>query len=231
MQWKVNDNWAVTPSIYFQRLQIHDTSVYWESLSNPSAGVYRDGNQLTNPSTDPYYLAAVKVEGNLGFAQLTSHTSYYARNQHSQSDYTQYLRGGFGLSPYPPAGAAGYALFGDRQENYYQEIRLASTDASARLTWNAGLFYAHMSENIPEDIIDPTFDAELGGFCAAVGVPCPNGLWYHQPLTRVVDTQVAAFGEASLKFARAWKLTLGLRLSHVSYQSSLNLEPSSVCRS
>jgi iron complex outermembrane recepter protein len=220
LKWVVNADVTVTPSLYYQKLQINDTAAYWPGLSDPGNAVYRNGNALTNPATDPFWLAAIKIDWSSAVGQLTSNTSYYSRDQHSRSDYTQYLRGGFGLSPYPPPGAAGYALFRDTQTNYYQEIRLASKDASARLTWNTGLFYAHMSENIPEDIIDPTFDAEIGGFCVAV--PCPNGLLYHQPLTRAVDTQAAAFGEASFKFTSTFKATLGLRLAHVSYRSSLN---------
>ena len=42
--------------------------------------------------------------------------------------------------------------FKDTQNNFYQEIRLASKDTAARLSWNAGLFYAHMDENVAEDI-------------------------------------------------------------------------------
>jgi iron complex outermembrane recepter protein len=221
LRWAASDSVSVTPSIYYQKLRINDTAAYWPKLSDPASGVYRNGNALTNPATDPFWLAAVKVEWATSIGQLTSNTSYYSRSQHSTSDYTQYLRASFTASPYPAPGDMGYALFRDEQENYYQEIRLASKDAGARISWNTGLFYAHMNENIPEDIIDPTLDAETGGaFCGVV--PCPNGLWYHQPLTRVVDKQAAIFGEASLKLADTLKLTLGLRLAHVSYSSSLN---------
>jgi outer membrane receptor protein involved in Fe transport len=222
LKWAASDSVSVTPSIYYQKLRINDTAAYWPKLSDPAGGVYRNGNALTNPATDPFWLAAVKVEWATSIGQLTSNTSYYSRSQHSTSDYTQYLRATFTASPYPAPGDIGYALFRDEQENYYQEIRLASKDAGARISWNTGLFYAHMKENIPEDIIDPTLDAEAGGYCALVGVPCPNGLWYHQPLTRVIDTQTAVFGEASLRFTDTLKLTLGLRLANVSYRSSLN---------
>ncbi len=221
LRWAVTENVEVTPSVYYQNLKINDTAAYWPSLSNPGKATYRNGNALTNPATDPFWLGAVRVDWNTGIGQLTSNTSYYSRSQHSTSDYTQYLRATFLGAPYPPSGAMGRALFRDEQENYYQEFRLASSDSGARVAWNTGLFYSHMSENIPEYIIDPTLDAETGGVYCSV-TPCPNGLWYYQPLTRVIDTQYAAFGEASFKFTPALKATLGLRLSHVSYRSSLN---------
>ena len=221
LKWKVNDDVAVTPSLYFQRLQIHDTAIYWESLSNPSAGIYRNGNQLTNPSTDPYYLAAVKVDWNLGFAQLVSNTSFYSREQHSQSDYTQYVRATWALfrlypNTYPRPGDAGYAPFQDTQRNFYQEIRLASTDSQAKLTWNTGLFFAHTNENIPEDIYDNNLDAETsGGVCSPTAYPCPGGLIFHGPEDRIIEKQIAAFGEISYKFFDVLKATVGLRVSKI----------------
>ena len=232
LKWKASDTVSVTPSIYFQRLQINDTAAYWDYLSDPGAGTFRNGNALRNPSTDPFWLAAVKVDWNLGFAQLVSNTSYYARDLHSTSDYSQYLRATwtlFGELPntYPVAGAHGYATFRDVQRNFYQEFRLASADAAARLTWNTGIFYSHLNENIPEDIIDPTLDAEVIAFTGGAlaicspALPCPNGLIYTGQLDRVVDKQLAAFGELTYKLTDTLKATIGLRLSKVDFTGSL----------
>ena len=202
----------------------NDTAIYWQALSDPGSGVYRNGNALRNPSTDPYYVGAVKVEWNLGFGQLTSNTSYYSRDQHSTSDYTQYLRAtwsipGYGLiNTYPFPGDMGYAPFKDTQRNFYQEFRLASTDASARMTWNTGLYFSHTNENIPEDIYDNNLEAETGGGVCAYIVPtvtCPNGLIYHGPEDRIIEKQIAAFGELSYKIIPTVKATVGLRVSKV----------------
>ena len=76
------------------------------------------------------------------------------------------------------------------QRNFYEEIRLSSSDASARVTWTGGVFFSHLSENIPEDIVDATLDSEVTAFtngAFSVCVPgdpvfaCPNGLIYHGP--------------------------------------------------
>ena len=42
--------------------------------------------------------AAIKLDWNLGFAQLTSNTSFFDRNQHSTSHYSQYAASAQDLS-------------------------------------------------------------------------------------------------------------------------------------
>jgi iron complex outermembrane recepter protein len=228
--WQVNDQWSVEPSIYVQTLNINDTAAYWQALSNPSTNTFYNGNALRNPSTDPWYIASVRVNGDLGFASFISNTSYYHRDQHSTSDYTQYLRATYaffgGLANiYPQPGDKGYAPFGDKQHNIYQEFRLASKDPNARLSWTAGLFYAHTNENIPENIIDPTLNTQVNDYLTSVGapgadgvclftlIPCPNGLIYYGPIDRIIEEQFALFGEAYFKFTDAWKITVGLRVA------------------
>jgi iron complex outermembrane receptor protein len=225
LKWAPNDKLSITPSIYYQELQINDTAAYWMNLSDPSSDVFRNGNFLTNPSTDPFWLAAIKLNWNLGAAELTSNTSYFSRNQHSVSDYTQFWRVTFLGNSYPSQpGDKDYAPFGDKQSNFYQEIRLASTDTTARFMWNAGVFYSHMIENGPENIFDPTLNAEFtaltGGFplCGApgasvLGAPCPNGTLLISPVNKAVDRQIALFGEASYKVTDTLKATVGLRVA------------------
>ena len=226
LKWQATDTLSISPSFYYQELHINDTAIYWPSLSDPSGGVFRNGNHRANPSTDPFWIANIKAEWDAGVGQLTSNTSYYSRDQHSTSDYTQYLRASFiNLNSYPsnPSIPGGYAPFEDSQSNFYQEFRLASKDVTSQLQWNVGLFYSHMRENVAEDIIDPTIDADhvaagLGTLCVGVlGVPCPGGVLYHGPINRVVDKQIAAFGEVTWKFTDTLKVTAGLRVSKVDY--------------
>ena len=236
LKWAVNDAVSISPSFYYQELHINDTAIYWTNLSDPGSNLFRDGNRLPNPSTDPFWLAAVKVDWDLGFGQLTSNTSYYSRDQHSTSDYTQYLRASFLGNTYPTSpDDGGYAPFEDSQSNFYQEIRLASKDPSARLVWNAGLFYAHMNENVAESIVDPTIDGQYTALPVAykfqypgvgptstlctdfLGVACPGGLLFDGPVNRVVDKQFALFGEGSFKLTDTLKLTLGVRVARVDF--------------
>ncbi len=246
---KVSDSVQITPSIYYQRLHINDTAAYWVALSNPSSGIFRNGNALPNGSTDPFYLGSLKVKWDLGSALLTSNTSYLSRDQSSVSDYTQYLRATWASiayvspTPVPPTNAPlyqlpnsfpvegdkGYAPFADSQRNFYEEIRLASMDPNARFIWNGGLFFSHSNENVSEDIIDPTLDAEVTAYtggadsvCFPPSQPCPNGMIFHGPTNRVVDKQIAAFGEVAFKLTDTFKATLGLRVSKIDFTGSVN---------
>ncbi len=225
LKWAVSDTLAITSSVYYQELTLGDTSAYWPSLSDPSAINFENGNAQRNPSTDPFYLTALKIEWNAGFAQLTSNTSYFSRNQHSISDYTQFDRALFGLTLPPPPGDLGTSHDADNQNNFYQEVRLQSTDTAARLVWTAGLFYSHLDENTTEVVFDPTLNDEYNAaytmpFCTPQA-PCPNGEILTQPVSKIVDKQYALFGDATLKITNSWKLTGGVRVSHIEYSGDL----------
>lgn len=144
LKWAVTDRVTVTPSILYQRLYLNDTAAYWPELSDPGSAIFRNGNAQSNPSTDPFYLAAIKATWDLDPVRLTNSLSYYSRAQHSVSDYTQFDRTAYLLiptyGPRPPAGDAGSAYFEDHQNNVYEELRAESRDPTARLTWTAGLF-------------------------------------------------------------------------------------------
>jgi iron complex outermembrane recepter protein len=227
LTWKPADGLEITPSVFFQELHINDTSAYWISLSNPGGGTYNNGNLGTNPSTDPFTLSAIKVKWDLPFAELISNTSYFARDQHGLSDYSQYIVTTYLGDPYPPSPSDyATAIFEDKQSNFYEEIRLSSIDKDARVTWSAGLFYSHLNENVNESVIDPSLN---GLYTAAYGVPlcnatfqCPGGTFIDQnPINRVVDTQIAGFGEVGFKLTDTVTATVGLRVSHLKFVGSI----------
>src|SRR5882757_2676236 len=73
------DNVAITPSINYQAQEYHDTSTLYGYLSNAQESDFRNGRLLRQPTSDTLYLPTVKVEVNLGFADLTSVSSYLHR--------------------------------------------------------------------------------------------------------------------------------------------------------
>ena len=225
-KWEPTEALSITPSLYYQHVQVNDTGAYWTNLSDPAAGIYRNGNALTNPSSDWFWVAALKVDYSLGWADLTSDTSYFQRQQQSISDYTQYDRATFLGDSYPAPGDASYVPFGDAQGNFYQELRLSSLDAHARVKWTGGVFFQHLRENVSETWYDRTIPAEFtaatGGaaLCDPTTPECQQGLFVSLPLGQTVDQQIAGFGELTVKVTDTLSGTVGLRVSHDEVRSA-----------
>lgn len=103
--WAPTSGVTVTPSFMYQSRQRHDTSFYYQygSLySNPGANSFVEANPTAQIQPDKYYLSSLKVNADLGVAQLTSNTSYYERHDVSGYDGTLY-----NLSYYQTLGWAG----------------------------------------------------------------------------------------------------------------------------
>ena len=207
---------SIDPSIYVQTLHINDTAAYWLNISNPSDNVYNNGNAQRDPSTDPWYLGSIKVSWNQPWANIVSNTSYFSRQQHSVSDYSQWFDTVFFYNQYPPVGEINSSYFTDHQNNFNEEIRASSVDSNARLQWTAGLFYTHTNEDSTEYVVS---DAACAGNTCPISEPgLPAGAeTYLQPRFSMLDKQAAIFGEASWKFTDQLKFTAGLRYSDLQY--------------
>jgi iron complex outermembrane receptor protein len=217
LTWKPDDSLSITPSFYYQELFVHDTAIYWPTLANPDAGQFFNGNIQPNQSRDPFYVAAVKVDWSLPWASFFSNTSFFSRNQYSYIDYTQLLGEIYLGTSFNPGGYKGTAYTTDVQNNFTQEFRLQSNDDKARLTWTTGLFYTHMNENSIEDITEQGLEP-LTGYTLCATFACPGGVIYAEPYDRVIDHQVAVFGEANLKILDTFKATAGVRVSHDTFK-------------
>ncbi|MGH7707392.1 MAG: TonB-dependent receptor domain-containing protein, partial [Vulcanimicrobiaceae bacterium] len=208
LRWAPTDQLTIDPSIYVQSLHINDTGAYWLNISDPADNVYRNGNAQRNPSTDPWYIAALKLNWSMPWATLVSNTSYFSRDQHSVSDYSQWVDTVFFFNQYPPVGDTSSSYFTDHQNNFSQEIRLSSRDPEARIQWTAGVFYLHANEDSTEFLVSPD---------AAPNPPFAGNLGYLQPRFSMIDKQEAVFGEVNFKLSSLFKLTAGLRYSNLDY--------------
>ena len=116
LKWMATDSLTVTPSVYYQRRDVDDTSSSWFIRSDlapgdPTNGLFnsplRSGNVIASPDSDNFVLAALKARWALGPVQLFSSTSYFKRDQAATTDYSEFDRGIFLGNPYPPAGEVG----------------------------------------------------------------------------------------------------------------------------
>jgi iron complex outermembrane recepter protein len=93
--WEPTQNWQITPSVYYQIKSQNDISQYYPIYSNPSQDQYYDGDPERYPYVDHFYLSSVKIQGNLGFADLISNSSYFDRYTSSSYGGTEYNLGFF----------------------------------------------------------------------------------------------------------------------------------------
>jgi iron complex outermembrane recepter protein len=213
-------NLTITPSVYFQELYLNDTGSFWSPLSNIDAGVFNNGNRMSNTSSDPFVLSAIKVDWDLGAVRLISNTAYLNRTQHARTDYTSFNNILFTGNPYAPPGTLGPARFTDTQNNFVQEIRLQSTAQDSRLTWVTGFFYGHQRENTTQYQYDPDLPANVIAETGQdlVGPLLPGGYLYIQSPFQATDTQYALFGQADLELIEHLKLTAGLRVARAQFE-------------
>ncbi len=197
--WAPADNLKVTPSFFYQDRYRNDVESYWPLYSNPGSDRYVSADPTQRSAPDRFYLPAVKIDGDLGFAHLISNTSYYHRKEETGYDGTLYNLGFYqsevftsanfltGLYPlidangvHLPPGATNYrspASVDNAQENFAQEVRLQSNDAGP-FNWTTGLFFGLNKQSYLEQIHDPLLN-ELS--VAATGQPYtaffvdPNG--------------------------------------------------------
>jgi outer membrane receptor protein involved in Fe transport len=214
---------TISPSLFYQRLNSHDSSGYWSAVSDADAGRFYNDNPSRSPSHDEFLLPALKIEWELGSVNFVSNSSYFHRDQDSDADYTVFNRAILGMGLPLPAGALAVSHFTNTQRTYTQELRLQSAEPEARLQWIAGLYYQHATANATQSVSDPTLAAE---FQALTGIPfaaifqqspIDGRVIYLQDPYEGVDEEMAAFGQVDYKLLDRWTLTAGVRVSRTQF--------------
>jgi iron complex outermembrane receptor protein len=199
-----DDSLRITPLLSYQSLRIADTSSFYEYLTAPAAGLFRNGKLLSQPTENRFALASAKLEYRFGVANLTAVSSYFDRTSTATIDTTNeagaVFYGGFG-NPLGPAYPTSYAdavptLTSLHQIVLSQEVRLVSSDRNALVRWAAGLFYsrAHQDER---QLTYP------------IATPLNPGVYSNEDYT---DTLTSAFGNLEVPISHGWRARLGLRV-------------------
>jgi len=234
--WKPGDDFHAQLSYYYQ-LSSADGYPYAAPIYGLNA--LSSSDYIQAMTSDRIDLAALTIEGDLGFATLTSNSSWAKHQNVSEGDVTSL----YDFFPFYPAlyGAnpralvVGHQGYDDRP--WAQEIRLASKSGGS-YDWVAGAFY----KNEPTDILEHDYypgyqdyyNACVPQYGAGDGVnpsQCGIGETAYTPGTvNTIDgipinkdqayigdfqtryTDLAAFGEFTWRFAPAWSLTGGTRL-------------------
>jgi iron complex outermembrane receptor protein len=216
LRWQPNESWTVDGSVVYQQM---DGGTYAQD------NVLRAGRELAvvrfmeERTDDEWTQLALTLQGDLGFAQFTSATSYFTRRisyHQDNTDYTFYLTGAFGayyaqynLGPDPVGLGWRSRDFADR---IAQEFRLQG--ATEKTTWIAGLFYERMENGYDfytrvEDYEDTPSFAYWNTYYGVEPGTADNA--FYRSNNDQTTEQIALFGEASYSPNESWTLTGGLR--------------------
>ncbi|HVR89839.1 MAG TPA: TonB-dependent receptor [Novosphingobium sp.] len=160
----------------------------------PYLGRYTFRDRRDGRAVSDLYLASLKVEQDVGFANLLSLTGYI--DSAGTSEVSQ-----LGVPGNPVGGQSGqFANFPGRSKTFSQELQLSSkNNPNSSFEWIGGLFYYH----------DNTMaGSEVFGTC--IGLVCSGALptrTIGYPRTR----SYAVYGEGTYKVTPATRITLGLR--------------------
>jgi iron complex outermembrane receptor protein len=150
--WTISDDFTVTPAVLYQHTTLDDTGTFM-----PALGLYREFNQVPAFDHDSLFVPSLTVKKGLGFADLTSVTSYVNRRVLRQADGTyynsvpiaQFVLDGAGVPPYSQhipennnilGNMASPVDFFDHFNTWTQELRLSSPADQERIHWVAGVF-------------------------------------------------------------------------------------------
>jgi outer membrane receptor protein involved in Fe transport len=233
--WKPSEDFHAQLS-YYHQLASADGYPYaapYYGLNALSSSDYVPAN-----SNNPVDVVALTIDYDMGFATLTSNSSW----AHHQSTTTGDVTSLYDFFPFysalyganPRALVVGHQGFDDKP--WAQEIRLASKTGGP-YEWVGGLFYKSETTDIQEHDFYPGYldyyNACVPAYGAGDGVnPSQCGIGetsYTNPLTTIDGipiikdqayigdfetryTDLAAFGEFTWHFASAWSLTGGTRV-------------------
>jgi outer membrane receptor protein involved in Fe transport len=216
LRWLPNDDWTVDIGAVYQKMKGNSYSEDNVERSGRELAVVRFQDESRE---DEWLQTSLTVQGDLGWGQLTSATSYFTRDIEyfqDNTDYTFYLSSNFStyyaqydLGPDPRGLGWSDSPYVRR---FAQEIRLQG--ATDQLTWIAGLFYERVNDGFSfftrvRDYEDtPSF--EYWQTYYDVQPDSTDNSFYHSKNDQKTE-QYAAFGELGYTLADRWTLTAGLR--------------------
>ena len=239
LRWLPNENWTVDAGVVYQQM---DANSYTEDNIQRSGRENAVVRFLDESREDEWTQLALTLQGDLGFGQFTSASSYFTRRIayfQDNTDYTFYLSNAFGayyanydLGPDPRGLGWSDGPYVDR---IAQEFRLQGS--TEKMTWLAGLFYEKVEEGYSfftriEDYENtPSFDYWNTYYGVEPGTT--DNVFYHSKNDQKTE-QYAAFGEVGYSPNEDWTLHRGpalvrphahARLLHPAAERPLHHEP------
>jgi outer membrane receptor protein involved in Fe transport len=193
---------------------------------------------FASPSTTRVLVGSVTGDYDLGFADVKEITSYIHDSTQTEtydgsqiSNYSYSTAPGVVGNPYfvgyptPAQGSHGFFNPLNSRTGLTEEIRLSSPSTSRPISWVAGFYYQHIvgyqTYNNQENL-DQLSQILYGMSTTQLyGVPMTNsplGITAAYRYQKLIDTEIAGFGEANWFVTDKIKLTGGLRVSDTQFK-------------
>ncbi len=145
--WQISDKWQSNISYIMQNSKADGT---WET--DPYLGDYNVTRFFDEFRDDKWWQASINFNGDLGFAEFVSTTSYFDRTSSYEWDnqvYNQWQTSYYGIYngflPYDFQYEFGTIFNFQTQKRFAQEFRLTSQSES-KLQWMVGAFYDEVKD-------------------------------------------------------------------------------------
>ena len=228
--WKPNDDLRVQLAYYHQVSDAHGYPYNSPQIYGPRS--LSSVDHVLEPTHDTVNLVGLTLDYDLGFATMTSASSWSHHQNQTTSDLTSVYQH---FSFYPTYyGANPRALFvgddGLDDKPWSQELRFVSKSGGT-FDWVAGLFYMHQNTDITEHEFYPGYNDYFNACVPIYGFGSPQcGLGEYFTITPQVDgiplvkdlayigdvqthfTDAAGFGELTWHVTSAWRVTAGTRV-------------------
>ena len=243
--YQPNDDLTVQVNTTYQNYNSKDSSSFYTDAgaSNSTGfgtapyivttGLYKQSKLVGEGAIDKVLVSDLDVTANLGFADLTSISSYFRRSNPQTIDGTYYNSGAlvayFLPARFTPEASVAFSPSPVYQQmawsNWSQEVRLSSpADSGSPLKWVGGVYVSLVHAGQSQIDPDPLIAAN---FLKAYGVPigsiseelggAPNDPSLFDPIYAVTQTerieQYAAFGQITYDILDNLHLSGGLRYS------------------
>lgn len=247
LRWEPTEWLTVSPSVYYQEYKAKDQAPLWlqcpavtGSPLNPTANPCPQGatdtdsgrlisySPVAQPSTDRFWVPALKLEADAGPFTITSVTSWLDRHVEDINDATQnnarvYFGSGtltannylFPVTPNAPItiGVQNPNIY---QYNFAQELRLTGGDTGDRIRYTIGAYYSRSRVYSDVPITLPTY-REL--YLSRFGIEAPaaqymvgDAIYYGQENT--IERELSVFANVDFEIVDRLTLSLGGRYSH-----------------
>ena len=196
-----NEDLSIVATALFQRMVMGGYDEF-DQPPGPNHMAHYEAFPISEPIKDTVHIYSMTITDNMGFADLTSATAYWNREESQTQDASESYSN---IVPLPTYASIPYSEI-DLSRQFSEEIRLTSRgDKHERLHWVVGGFYSDLHSDWIEFGENPAFTA-----ISSPPSDNPQGVIFNGD-DKYRISQFAAFADGSFSISDTLKFSTGLR--------------------